>query len=354
MSSVEYFKKFSSNTLAASGNQSWFKTENSEKEYTGRVFYKVFAGGKFNYSFLFSNIIDSTFADGSHSYANFLCSEWEIIKARCGVFKSVSENAVCDTEIKFGGRCGKNAAPGDIFYSDSVKLAAESGDYICLELTYCGDIIPYFEEIIIPTFELKNGKFVPEKKVPVAAMLGCDRDVIKRVAFLGDSITEGIGTEFNSYKNWAALIAEITGEKYSYWNLGIGYGRASDAASNGSWLYKAKHMDFVSVCFGVNDISAGYSGEKICGDLQKIITELNKSGCKTGIFTVPPFDWTGEKKKIWEQVNDYILSGMAQYTEYVFNLNPLLSNNGAAVYGGHPDEAGCRVIAENFCRKIKL
>ncbi len=83
---MEYFNEFSSNTLAASGNQSWFKTESPEKEYTGRVFYRIFAGGNFNYSFLFSNIIDSTFADGSHSYANFLCSEWKIIRVRCGVF----------------------------------------------------------------------------------------------------------------------------------------------------------------------------------------------------------------------------------------------------------------------------
>ena len=48
MNAVEYFNKFSSNTLAASGNQSWFKTENPEKEYTGSVFYKVFDAGNLN------------------------------------------------------------------------------------------------------------------------------------------------------------------------------------------------------------------------------------------------------------------------------------------------------------------
>ena len=94
--------------------------------------------------------------------------------------------------------------------------------------------------------------------------------------------------------------------------------------------------------------------KKYAAICKKIITELNNSGCKTGIFTVPPFDWTGENKKTWERINDFILREMPQYTEYVFNLNPLISNDGAAVYGGHPDETGCRVIAEDFCKKIKL
>ena len=54
---MEYFKKFSSNTYAGSGNQLYFGTEENEIR-TGRLFYKISFGGKYNYSVLFSNIID--------------------------------------------------------------------------------------------------------------------------------------------------------------------------------------------------------------------------------------------------------------------------------------------------------
>ena len=71
-----YFKAYVSNTLAGSGNQSYFVSDNTIQ--TGRVFYKVFAGGKYNYSFMFTNVIDSTYADGAHSKANLRCKEWTI------------------------------------------------------------------------------------------------------------------------------------------------------------------------------------------------------------------------------------------------------------------------------------
>ena len=63
----EYFARFRANTMAGSGNQSWFRPESAEEEITGRVFYRVFTGGEYSWSPLFSDAIFTTFADGSHS-----------------------------------------------------------------------------------------------------------------------------------------------------------------------------------------------------------------------------------------------------------------------------------------------
>ena len=53
---MKYFEKYKSNTLAGISNQSLFETDNKDCEYTGRAFYRLFAGGTYNYSFLFSNM----------------------------------------------------------------------------------------------------------------------------------------------------------------------------------------------------------------------------------------------------------------------------------------------------------
>mgnify|MGYP000344469439 CR=1 FL=1 len=78
-----FFRDFHSNTLAASGNQSWFETEGAAV--VGRVFYRVFAGGEYRYSLLFSDAMDSTFSDGQRSYVNQALGDWEILSARVGV-----------------------------------------------------------------------------------------------------------------------------------------------------------------------------------------------------------------------------------------------------------------------------
>ena len=72
----EYFKKYVSNTFAGSASQSFFESDGGRKK--ARVYYKMFEGGKFDYSLLYSNITDSTFADGSHSVCNMNLEEWEI------------------------------------------------------------------------------------------------------------------------------------------------------------------------------------------------------------------------------------------------------------------------------------
>ena len=123
---MKYFDTYTSNTIAASANQHTFTMEKGEVR-TGRVFYKILSGGTYNYSLLFSNIIDSTYADGSVSHKNLVVDEWEILEAKLAVFDkdAVSENFMEDavateinnksatfTQLTFEGKIAKTVLPG--------------------------------------------------------------------------------------------------------------------------------------------------------------------------------------------------------------------------------------------------
>ena len=365
---MKYFDEFNSNTYAGSGNQFYFNTNENEK-YTGRVLYKISAGGKYNYSLLFSNIIDSTFADGSISHKNLICENWFIHSARIGRCAGInaSENIselVMDDEIRvfdfkpisFNGQKSKEVMPGEFFASDPMECIYEKGEYLCLEITFSGKMVPYHEESLLPVFVKKNGEWKYSKFMPFAGMIGCDRNVKGKIAYLGDSITQGIGTKPNSYLHWNAILSEKIGSDYSYWNLGIGYGRASDAASDGAWLYKAKQNDIVFVCYGVNDILQGQSEKEIKADLTLIADTLKKDGKKVILQTIPPFDYQGEAIEKWKRINSYILTELKNKVDFIFDNTVYLGKKGKpedAVYGGHPNEIGCEIWANALYEKIR-
>jgi len=350
---MKWFETYSSNTLAGSGNQYYFTT-GDDKIHRGRIYYKIFAGGTYNYSLLFSNIMDSTYADGKVSHCNMILPEWELVQLRVGVCSHCDEVKATEPEmlqiLTFDGKGGKKVAPGEFFTSDPEVIWAKKGEYLCVEIAFRGEMTPYHEESILPTFIWEDGEWVPSKHVPFPGMIGCDRKVQKKVAFMGDSITQGIGTPVNAYTHWNALVADAIGEKYAYWNLGLGYGRAQDAASDSAWLYKAKQCDAVIVCYGTNDVGQGRSVEQIKADLLTIVTKLKEAGARVLIQTIPPFDWQGAELEKWLQVNTYVREVLFEYADGLFDVVPILINGpeeeGRAGYGGHPDEVGCAAWAK--------
>ena len=369
---MRYFENFKSNTYAGSGNQLYFTMDENEIR-TGRAFYKISVGGKYNYSILFSNIIDSTFADGSISQKNLICDEWTIHGMKIGKcdkfnsYKELSDLIMDDNnensdivvndfiDITFNGQKSKKVMPGGFFSSDPVMSEFEKDEYICLEITFSGKTIPYHEETLLPVFVKDEEEWKYSKFMPFAGMIGCDRNVKSKIAYMGDSITQGIGTKPNSYLHWNAIFSEKAGSDYSYWNLGIGYGRASDAASNGAWLYKAKQNDMIFVCYGVNDILQNQPEEQIKADLTNIVTLLKNAGKKVILQTIPPFNYQGEDIKKWERLNLYILTQLKDKVDFVFDNTKILGKKekpSDAEYGGHPDEKGCKLWAEALFKEI--
>jgi lysophospholipase L1-like esterase len=372
---MEYFKRFSSNTCAGSGNQLYFGVPEGEKR-VGRVFYRISVGGEYDYSLLFSNIIDSTYSDGSASHKNLICGGWTIHGAKIGKCKSIpsgksvtemnvadaDEGVISDVivselrEVTFGGRREKTVMPGEFFSTDPIALNFEKNEYLCLEMIFSGKMIPYHEESLLPVFVREGGAFKYNKKMPFAGMIGCGRAVKGRVAYLGDSITQGIGTPNNSYAHWNAVLSQKLGDEYAYWNLGLGFGRASDAASDGAWLYKAKQNDIIFVCFGVNDIFRGPSEEQIKLDLTYIAETLKKAGKTVIMQTVPPFDYSGDDIGKWNRINEYIKTELKSKVDLVFDVVSVLGREDAphmARYGGHPDESGCKIWAEALYGQVR-
>lgn len=357
---MKWFEQYCSNTLAASGNQYYFITPEDEVN-RGRIYYKIFANGVYDYSLLFSNIIDSTYADGKTSHCNLICDEWEILHLSLGVCKTCGMSDATEPEksyqLFFNGKANKYVMPGEFFVTDPIAIDVKTGEYLCVDIVFKGRMIPSHEESILPAFVLKDDKWIPSKQFPFPSMIGCARGVKKKIGFLGDSITQGIGTTPNDYMHWNVLVAEEMGDAYSYWNLGLGYGRAHDAASDGAWLFKAKQMDIVVLCLGINDIAQGRTLKQIEDDLLHIIKSLKDAGVKVMIQTLPPFDFGGEELECWLNLNFYIRETLSSYADEIFDVVPILidgeENGGGSKYGAHPNDQGCQTWARKLTPILK-
>ncbi len=357
---MEFFTRFTSNSLAGSGNQHWFASD-ADRIYTGRIYYKITHSGTFPYSLLFSNIIDSTFADGSVSHCNRILPGWEILCAKLGkcaadsigldfADQAASVNAAAHSfrPVTFRGQTAKTVAPGEFFSTDPLEMTFESGEYLCLELTFRGHQLPYHEETLLPVYRKAEDAWIFDKRVPCPSMIGCARPVRRRVGFIGDSITQGIGAPPNSYLGWNAQLAEKLPADLACWNLGLGYGRAADLASGGAWLYKALQNDVLIVCYGVNDLFQYADAEVLIRHLDTIVRYLTQAGKTVFLQTIPPFDYPDPLIPLWKRVNDHIRTVLASQTAGVFDVVPHLGQPDAphmAKYGGHPDTAGCTVWA---------
>lgn len=228
--------------------------------------------------------------------------------------------------------------------TDPIPLGATPGAYLCYEITLTGSCYPYHEEAVLT--------IVPDKQIPLPLMIGCDRKVSQKVGFLGDSITQGCGTEDDSYTHWVAKIAEGLPENCSVWDLGIGYARAYDAATDAGWLQRAKMCDTVHVCFGVNDILRGRTAEQVLEDLHTIVGKLKQANCRVILLTLPPFDLEGEQRMRWQKVNHTIRTSLRTEADGLFDIAAVLGQPAPkehlCIYGGHPDAEGCQAVAEAY------
>lgn len=345
MTITEFYQIYSSDCTAGCGNQLLTRLEKPVTK-TGRCWFRLSHGGE-NYALLFSNQIDSTYDDGSISRAGDVGGQWHIDRMRVGLCEKQGEEPACWHAVTFHGSQTKAVFGKEPFVTDPIPLGAKAGAYLCYEITLTGACYPYHEEIVLT--------LLPDKQFPVPLMIGCDRPVKQKIGFLGDSITQGCGTQDDSYTHWVAKIAEGLSAEYSVWDLGIGYARAHDAASNESWLSRAKQCDTVHVCFGVNDVLRGRSGEEILQDLQTIVAKLKDAGCEVILLTVPPFDLEGEERERWRTVNTAIRNTLWKEADGIFDIAAVLGrpapNEHLCIYGGHPDAQGCRAVADTYLNK---
>ena len=363
------FEVYQSNTICATGNNSVLKSSDGKavtKTYRGA--FKAQQSGELEYKLYFSNNVDSTWGSGSDSYRGMKTKPYKIISAKIvGTAKKASAGELDNpVEITFGGSASRDVEAGETFWCDPFMLDVPEGGSIIFEWTV--------EYTMIPSTKVNNtylafekredtGRFGVVQEAPLPDLIGCNRGNAYRIAFWGDSITMGEGAGQATYEFWAAQITDRLGTSVSTWNLGLGYARADDAVNSKSWIEKAKQNDIVIICFGVNDINSGSynlglrSADQILKDISTLAKTCADAGCEIIIFSTPPYTYSNsEKVKTWASLVQK-LENLADTKGYkFFDFAACLGKSGdpsTPAYGGHPNAAGCTVVAEAFMKAVR-
>lgn len=312
--------------------------------HTYRAYIKMAECGKMELKFWCSNLVDSTWADGSESRANLLGGLWKIEAAYIADGGRLPDGSVVEgtqIPVTFDSSMARTALPGETFWSDAAEITIPEEHYLAFSWTIttlaAGDSFPYNTEApLVPAYDAPRnaagqtsaGGFRKSANcLYLPDFIGCKRKEARRLAFFGDSITQGVRTRPDTYEYWVARIAEKLAPTHSVWNIGSGWARAYDAASDGAWLHKAKQNDEVVVALGVNDMTAGRSATQVLEDLQTIVAKLkgSRNGMSVILCTVPTFNFTGSEELVWRHVNQAIRSHAISGVDRVFDIAKVLS-----------------------------
>ena len=277
--------------------------------------------------------------------------------------------------VTFSGSASRQVEPGERFWSDPVTLDLPAGHLLAftwaVSAAAAGPVLTYASASFAPSWAAPGANLASQEsatgfsegidRLVAPHLFAYDRPVTERLCFVGDSITQGVGSTRDAYGFWVAKIADGLGPDVGIWNLGSGYARAADAAADGIWLYKAKQCTEVAVVLGVNDISNEKpTAAQLLDYLTTIVTLLKQHAPATKVilFTVPTFNFTGTAYTTWKQVNDAIRGGPPAGVDRVFDIaavlsqpapndglvKPEYSTNGDA----HPNDLGSTDIAAAF------
>ncbi len=351
---------FASNTgISTSHNYRIFLNRGEER--TFRVLLRPEVCGDMQWRFFFSNSVDSTWADGSESWANLMGGRFEIVSCTAGA----ADAALNMSQLTAVAWPQPVAEPAACLTSEPVRLTIPEGGYIafswCLRAMEDGCLLPATPDSRSLCWSAEGERVWsaenPFSEDTMAVLPDCfeaDRDIRLKMVFMGDSITQGCQTRANAYEQWAARIAMGMERQVSVWNIGLGYGRGEDAARNGAWLKKAARADVVNLCFGVNDLlSGGRDADAVTSFLKETVDALHHADhpVKVVLFTIPPFDLQGEQERNWRAANQIIREdGLG--ADYVFDFAAILGqdapNEHRSIFGGHPDGRGGAMAAGEY------
>lgn len=358
---VTDFTTYVSNTVVSTGNN--FYIEKAEN-ITYRAYLPVEQYGELEYKFFFTNRVDSTYAKGKDAFVGKDGGAYTVSNAVIADGGTSTEDEITNrTPVTFGGKETKEVAADESYWSDPVTMNIPEGHYMVWEWTVSGEGIPCNKmSSLTSTASSADGEtFEFCDEIPLPQIIGAKRDVKHTVAAIGDSITQGCQTEQMKYEFWASKISTQLGSDVAFFNCGLGWARASDAASNENWLSRVSQYDTVIVAFGTNDIVSGkYGGKKSSAEeideyLDAIVSYLTEKGCDVILFNAPPQDFKKTNEGIRTALNEKIPAIAEKYGAKFFDFSALLSTEdepGKAVYGGHPNGEGGTVVADAFVKQF--
>lgn len=314
---------------------------------TYRTYIKPRETGRLELRFWHSNAVDSTWDVGAVARGSMPGGAWRIEAAYAadgGTDRNGQVVPGTSVQVMFDGKPDKTVAPGETFWSDPVEIELSEGHDLVFTWTITnispGKTVPYNTEgLLVSAYEAEGNKadnelgesFVPAtNRLVMPAFIGYAKPVKHRMVFLGDSITQGVRTAKDGYEYWVSRIADGLGTDYSVWNIGSGWARAYDASANGPWLAKAAEGDIVAVVLGVNDIDIGArSSQELLDDLSAIVGRLKRredgTEARIILFTVSPFNFTGDREGVWRTVNEVIRTRPPEGVDAVFDIAEILS-----------------------------
>lgn len=358
---VTDFTTYVSNTVLSTGNN--FYIEKAEN-ITYRAYLPVEQYGELEYKFFFTNTVDSTYTKGKIAFVGKSGGSYTISNATVADGGTGVEDEITNrTPVTFGGKETKEVAADESYWSDPVTMNIPEGHYMVWEWTVSGEGIPCNKmSSLTSTASSADGEtFEFCDEIPLPQIIGAKRDVKHTVAAIGDSITQGCQTEQMKYEFWASKISTQLGSDVAFFNCGLGWARASDAASNENWLSRVSQYDTVIVAFGTNDIVSGkYGGKKSSAEeideyLDAIVSYLTEKGCDVILFNAPPQDFKKTNEGVRTALNEKIPAIAEKYGAKFFDFSALLSTEdepGKAVYGGHPNGEGGTVVADAFVKQF--
>ncbi|MFD1175076.1 SGNH/GDSL hydrolase family protein [Paenibacillus puldeungensis] len=320
--------------------------------HTYRTYVKLRENGPLKLRFWHSNAVDSTWDKGEIARAGMAGGPWVIEAAFIADGGKEPDGTVesgTQVAVTFGTSRSREVAPGETFWSDDVSIDLPEGHFLAFTWTIrteqAGKSVPFnVEQMLVTAYDAPGnhaneesaGSFTLSDNMQVLpAFIGYEKQVDKRLLFFGDSITQGVRTAKDGYEYWAARIGEGLGAQYGAWNIGAGWARAYDAATNTAWLNKLKQQQGLSnqetqivLALGVNDLDIGErSAEQLLSDLQSIISVLKEQDASTEIilFTVPPFNFVEQREQEWRKVNETIRTASLPGVSRVFDIAAILS-----------------------------
>jgi len=366
------FRTYPSNIALGTGHN-WILCFDSPRRIRARGYFRALSHTPDTWRFWFSNAVDSTFDRGDVAYPDRPGGNWRILSARIGdggVYRceAMTEPAPVTgwTDVTFAGKASRDVAPCERFWSDEVSFTLPEDHYIVWEWELEGNEIPCTPDSQAPTFTAFDDEPLTFRaECPLPDLFGARREVAGRIAFWGDSITQGCGTRNNFYEHWSARAALALGKEYSVWNIGLGWARGSDAAYHECWKYKAAQADTVCIVHGVNDIRSGKYGteggdsaEEIIAAVEQNVRTLQKQGIRVILFTVPPFEYPGKWYMVWKTLR-YAYPALAkelgvELFDFSGTLDARPPYGNRFIHGAHPDGEGGRIAAEALLQSKKL